>query len=673
MTESALSPLHRKLATLAYFLGRGPAYHLAYLRWKASRFRQRLLPRDYRPKSNAVSGESRSETRPEFFFGPDDVPRIVASVDERDRQVTCREADEICAGRFRFRRAAPVDMRDRVDWNYAHDSNTDWRWDLNRHAYFETLGRAWHYSGDERYPRTFVKLMHDWLDGNPPQAGSGNWAVAFEVAFRVNSWTWALHLFADCPAIDDRTRERLELGIGTHCEYLFANLELNARNNHLLLEAKALYLGALLFPVFRNARRWLRRAEKHLLREMRYQVHEDGVHGEMSTHYHRVIAGELLELLLLLRLNGRELPPDVSRRIEQMAEFHATIARPDGSLPLFGDSSGEDAYARFSAANAGPRVFGFAVPEYVSARQEEATAWRLARLATREPPRIPARSRAFPDGGYYVLRSGTTAADTLQLAFDAGPFGLPIDPHHGHADALSFDLYARGRAWIVDSGVYSTHAPWPWRRYFRGTASHNTICVDGQDQTVLLDSRRAVRLARARCQGWSTGPERDVLDASHDGYCRFREPVLHRRIVWFVRESYWLLADLLTGDGAHRLSANFHAPAGVAAERTAAGDIRLHADGEALSLSFAATGAVSAIVREGETAPIQGWRSVNSGEKTPAPTVSVEYSGELPFTLFTLLLPVAAGRPAEPALAIDARGATVRADGREDRFELPDA
>ena len=119
---------------------------------------------------------------------------------------------------------------------------------------------------------------------------------------------------------------------------------------------------------------------------------------------------------------------------------------------------------RFSAADAGPCVFGFAIPSYASAGQEESSAWRLARVATREPPRLPAQSRAFPDGGYFVLRSGTTATDALQLAFDAGPFGLPIDPHHGHADALSFDLYALGRVWLVDSGVYSTHAPWPWRR-----------------------------------------------------------------------------------------------------------------------------------------------------------------------------------------------------------------
>lgn len=660
-----MTSVGRRLSRLAYFVGRGPAYHLAYAQWKLSGLLQRIRPRDYRPRIRPT------DARPEFYFGPDDIDGIVARVRPAERERTILEADEIRAGRFRFRNAPPVDMRNRVDWQHALQGNPDWRWDLNRHAYFETLGRAWHYTGEERYAGAFVRLLRDWLDGNPPTPGRGNWESAFEVGFRINSWTWAWHLFAHCSEIDEATRQRLHAGIGTHCEYLYRNLEVNARNNHLLLEAKALFAGAVSFPEFANAPRWLERAEHLLCREVRYQVHEDGVHGEMSTHYHRVIAGELLELLLLLRLNGRELPADVSRRIERMAEFHAAILRPDGSLPLFGDSSESDAYARFSAANGGPRVFGFPVPAFADRGLDEASTWRLARVAGFDPPPVPATSRVFPDGGFYLLRDGKDAASAMQMLVDAGQFGLPIDPHHGHADALSFDLYALGRPWLVDSGVYSTHAAWPWRRYFRGTASHNTICVDEEDQSVLLDSRRATRLARAECIGWATGSERDVLDVRHDGYARLSAPVLHRRIVWFVRGRYWLLADLLTGDGTHRVSANFHAPADIAAERRAAGDVCLRFGPDALLLSFAASGSVSTLVRKGETEPIQGWRSTHSGEKTPAPTVSVEYSGTLPFTLFTLLLP-ARGRQPHRELAIDAQGATVRIDGQSDRFELPD-
>src|SRR5690606_27950381 len=73
-------------------------------------------------------------------------------------------------------------------------------------------------------------------------------------------------------------------------------------------------------------------------------------------------------------------------------------------------------------------------------------------------------SRAFAEGGYFILRSGAGESSHYAL-FDCGPFGYTHDATHGHADALNLELHAHGQTWIVDPGVYSTHLGWEWRKF----------------------------------------------------------------------------------------------------------------------------------------------------------------------------------------------------------------
>ena len=62
-----------------------------------------------------------------------------------------------------------------------------------------------------------------------------------------------------------------------------------------------------------------------------------------------------------------------------------------------------------------------------------------------------------------------------------GPLG---DGGHGHYDQLAVELYANGQPLVVDPGRYTyAEEPGGWRRWFKGTAAHNTVTVDELDQT----------------------------------------------------------------------------------------------------------------------------------------------------------------------------------------------
>ena len=84
-------------------------------------------------------------------------------------------------------------------------------------------------------------------------------------------------------------------------------------------------------------------------------------------------------------------------------------------------------------------------------------------------------SQAFPQAGTYIMRDGD-----LYLCFNASGAGINGRGSHGHNDALSIEVSAGGRAFIVDPGTYVYSADLQKRHEFRSTAYHSTVQIDGR-------------------------------------------------------------------------------------------------------------------------------------------------------------------------------------------------
>ena len=65
---------------------------------------------------------------------------------------------------------------------------------------------------------------------------------------------------------------------------------------------------------------------------------------------------------------------------------------------------------------------------------------------------------------------------------------------------------------IVDAGVFEYQAGM-WRDFMRGTAAHNTLLVDGQDQSEVWGSFRVGRRARVHARYWAQQDWLRVLEA----------------------------------------------------------------------------------------------------------------------------------------------------------------
>jgi len=165
--------------------------------------------------------------------------------------------------------------------------------------------------------------------------------------------------------------------------------------------------------------------------------------------------------------------------------------------------------------------------------------------------------REFPDGGYYILGSRFGEADELRLIADAGPLGYLSIAAHGHADALAIVLSIAGREILIDPGTYAYHTKPVWRQYFRGTGAHNTVRVDGEDQSVQGGNFMWLRHARARRLEFQPGADGGLFAGEHDGYMRLPDPVLHRRTVRLDAAGVEII-DRLQCDGRHTIERCWH-------------------------------------------------------------------------------------------------------------------
>src|SRR5688572_13117615 len=349
----------------------------------------------------------------------------------------------------------------------------------------------------------------------------------------------------------------------------------------------------------------------------------------------RAMVLELMQLSLLAgKANGQWFSPDTESRVEAMLDFLASIMDAGGNVPMFGDSddglaarltpAAEFAGARSLLAT-GALLFKRGDFKLKARALDDRTRWLLGARADAEfaeldaeQTRLPLR-QAFPEGGWFVVGCGFDTPREIRLVADAGPLGFRRNATHGHADALSFTLSVGGREFLVDPGTYAYHTQQAWRRYFRGTAAHNTVRIDGLDQAVSGGRFRWRKKARAGCSLWLSSPEKDSFEAWHDAYLRLDDPVKHRRLIELDKAARRvLIEDTLEMGEEHDVELFFHFSERCKVDPCPGGFVVTH-DGISLTILLPEGG--SPCVYQGNLSPMLGWRSRAFDVRVPAPTI----------------------------------------------------
>jgi hypothetical protein len=506
-----------------------------------------------------------------------------------------REGDEICEHRFRLLgyenlRFALEPVRERaddggnqIDWHldavhgkraplepwfkipfldFAVVGDHKVIWELNRHQHLLTLAKARLLSRDEKYTRELMAQWRSWSRANPYPLGI-NWGSTLEVAFRSLSWIWVDQLLGLTAGAEFRAEMAPVLAF--HGRYIERYLSTHfSPNTHLLGEALTLFFLGVLYPQMPRADRWKESGWRIVLQEAERQVRPDGVYFEQSLYYHVYALDFFLYARLLAARNDMEIPRAFDAVLGRMLDVVETLAQA-GPAEGFGDDDGGRLWnprRNRTEQMTDPLALGALIysKQFSAARLTEEAIWLFGERAVdelgREEAEAAVRSRAFPDGGLYVLAESAPCAQAMVV--DAGPQGAGRSGH-GHADALSLRLTMDEQRWLVDagSGVYISKDPVD-RNVFRGTGAHNTMRVDGTDQAVADAPFSWTHIPTVQAENWIVGKSFTYFVGSHNGYARLADPVLHRRHVLKIAGGLWLVRDVALGQAKHELEIRWH-------------------------------------------------------------------------------------------------------------------
>lgn len=260
--------------------------------------------------------------------------------------------------------------------------------------------------------------------------------------------------------------------------YLNKNLEYHLLGNHLLEDAFALFMGGHFF----NVSGWKQRARAILYRELKEQILNDGGHFELSPMYHQIILFRVLELAdwySSVPGNDTAFLNFIKEKAADMLSWLQNITFSNGDIPHFNDSASGIAFTS-------QQLLGFAQQLGVK----------------------PGNQLKLAGSGYRKYRF-----NNYECVVDVGAVGPSYQPGHSHSDALSFVLYSQGLPVVVDAGT-STYQVGGKRSYERSTNAHNTVEVEGANQSEVWGGFRVGRRAGVTI----VADAANELTARHNGY-----------------------------------------------------------------------------------------------------------------------------------------------------------
>ncbi|MDD2922973.1 MAG: heparinase II/III family protein [Anaerolineales bacterium] len=552
---------------------------------------------------------------------------LLQTLGEDGKEKLIQEAEEIVAGKFRMFGGELAEIKLTGDWLPAHwtdfetgkiklDGDIKLIWEPARFGWAFVLGRAYHIAQDHKYAETFWKYFEIFSASNPADVGA-HWMNGQEVALRLIAFVWALRVF---PSAKEQ-KTRLVESIAHHASRVALTLAYarSQNNNHLVTESAALYTAGLLL----KNRTWRALGWRRLNDALQSQISGYGEYIQHSVNYHRV----MLQTALWINFIKRDVfPANTIQALSRSSHWlFSMLDTATGHTPNFG-------------SNDGALILPLSVSDFRDYRPTVQAAAR-AFLKTNLPAgawdemslwlNLPANERVINSEDYLIdnIHGKNSWAHLRASAFKS---------RLAHADQLHLDLWRRGLNIAQDAGTYMYNAEPPWDNPLTATRVHNTVTIDGQDQTTRAGKFMALDWVNAYSKNIIATDE-NILSCARAHY-RLRS-VKHERTVAAYRDERWVIRDEMTVYKNQKRVFRLHwlLPdyEWKIENREFGFEIRLKSPQGWITLvvnSAPKTEAASfSLVRAGEliygqrdVKPYEGWVSQTYGQKSPALSLAVE-------------------------------------------------
>ena len=390
--------------------------------------------------------------------------------------------------------------------------------------------------------------------------------------------------------------------MAARCAYLLAEpRRFTVATNHGVMQNLALCSIGLAFPTLPDAEGFCRLAFERLDEQLSFFINDEGFMLEHSPGY-QGFSLRLVGIGLRLRtLSGQPVPKTWNRKYQAAQRIYALLRRPDGSLPMFGDTNG-------GSQSNGPVV------TVVDAAG--GTGPLIERSWTPDAATLLA-----PVAGYAVWWDALEKWPGLRgLSQTAIAWSNFDGMGHKHADEPSVSIWAGGTPWLDNVGYWSYDAA--GRELAESWAGSNAPHFVGEQ----TNSKRETRL---RFHGRSDGLSAIDLERVGPDQISTRRQLIHvGRNIWIVIDTSAALPGKLVR------TIWTMAPDTKVKELVTPGAYLLVDGNSANSLHafFSSGNSTSQRLVTGSESPFAGWR-VFEGSIRRAPSFVVERRADRPWSL----------------------------------------
>lgn len=363
-------------------------------------------------------------------------------------------------------------------------------WEPARFCWADALMRLEWLDHDGRAEAAFRRLLDDFLERNPVNAGE-NWESAQEVALRlINlvlcSGAMMKIMEYPCETMSSPERERIRADysrrmaqiIQAHARRIPPTLiyAKSQRNNHLISEAVGLMTAAAVLPQAKDADKWWKLGKKTLFAGLKDQIFQDGCYIQQSTNYHRLVLQLITFADRLLQFRNESWPEKMLPKLRRTVRYLAQYVDPtSGSAWNLGHNDGALLFAfGTSYADYRPTVFAaskifLAEPYPIDDKSAEYALW----LGVQKND-LPEEEETLSIMDHTSLRIGDEKSHAGLHAVHW--FGRPA-----HDDQLQADIRFDGINEVMDAGTYRYSGTEAWENSLKSAFVHNAPVIDGSE------------------------------------------------------------------------------------------------------------------------------------------------------------------------------------------------
>ena len=488
-----------------------------------------------------------------------------------------------------------------LDWSEDPYSDDTWVFYFHSLRMVSFLMNAYELSSNITYLEKAQWFIESWVEHNPdPYNNSGTrfaWgdhSVANRILTLIYFWDYYQNssIFAEDFANDFLNTLR------NHGIFTAKDKNYSWGVNHGIYQDRALMQLAVLFPIFESSPEWLSTCMSRLSLHLEEDVTPSGIHKEHSSSYHYLVLSLFMSISKFTNYYNISYE-GLDSTIYKMQDYLVRLAKPDGTIPLVGDST----------ANS---VLGISESQILN----EHLLYLISDGAKGE--KINQGSYVYEDAGVAIFKNNWDESPPIYFAL-FNRFHMVTK--HKQSDDLSFVLTFHDTDYFVDSGKYNYDESDPYRILMRSVFAHNSIAVDGKS----YDIEDSNNVGKTVIEDYEVASNYSYVKASHTMY----DGVKITRTVIFFNDGAVYFRDQIESDNEHTYTQIFNIGEDVIINDTNQNNVILSSMIDNSSLTLTQLNQISDFESySGSHNPLRGWRSTTFNEITPMTTLHYQLEGE---------------------------------------------